>query len=139
MAKIRAMEAVAEDAKAGYRFEQATISLPQVCAALPPAVAVGIGNDWGFYEIFDHVRDALDREGISPLVLDDARLLMGHERACACAAVILAKRGQLRNAENYLRGMMTKYRDGALRVERSLFGIIAERKKRIPETRKLGL
>ena len=140
LAAIRARGAAAQASEGpAHRLEPAKVSLRQVRAALPSPVAVAIRDDWGFYEVYDHLRDAAAAEGLSVLVVDEARLLMGRELACACVAVILAKRGQLRSADNYLRGLMSKYRDGALRIERSLFGIIAERKKRRPETRKLGL
>ena len=137
LARIRELgrEAEAETEVAAPR----EISLRQVRAALPAAVSVHLRDDWGYFEVYDALRDVFASEGLSVLLLDEARLLMGRDRACACAAVILAKRGTLRSADAYLRGLMAKYRDGALRIERSLFGIIAERRKNLPETRKLPL
>ena len=137
LSDIRAGAEVGE--ASGHTYEPAKISMRQVRAALPPALRVGMRDDWGPYQIYDHLRDAFAEAGVSVQLLDEARLLMGRDRACACAAVILAKRGELRSADAYLCGLMAKYRDGALRIERSLFGIIAERKKALPETRKLPL
>ena len=143
MAKIRAMGEAAEAAKPGpvvkHVLEPAKISLAQVRAALPPVVAMRIRADWGFYQIYDHLRDAAAEVGVSVLVLDEARLLMGPDRACACAAVLIAKAGEIRKKDAYLRGLMEKYRQGGLHIERSLFGIIKRRRENRPETRKLPL
>ena len=117
--------------KAGstHRYETPKVSLAMVKACLPWIVAEDIRDDHGFYEIFDQLKDHADYYGVPSVLLDDARLVMGREIACACMAVVMSKHATLRRPANYLRGMISKYRDGALRIERSLFGIIAESKK----------
>ena len=141
--RIRALEAEAEAEKPGpveaHVYAPVKISLSQVKAALPPRVSVTLRSDWGFFEVYDRLAEAGSEIGLSVRLLDDARLLMGRERACACAAAILAKSETIRSKDGYLRGLMEKYRQNALFIERSLHGIIAERRKRIPETRKLPL
>ncbi|MGB6231000.1 MAG: replication initiation protein RepC [Litorimonas sp.] len=139
--RIRQIEARADAEVPGpverYAYTPAKVSLRQVKAALPPRVSVHIREDWGFYEVYDHVAEAASEVGLSVRLLDDARLLMGRDRASACAAAIIAKSEHIKRKDAYLRGMMEAYREGRLFVERSLHGIIAERRKRVPETRKL--
>jgi len=107
----------------------AKVSISQVKCILPYPIKAKIREDWGFYEIFDLMRENCRDYDVSEHVLDEARQLMGFDLACACIAVIIAKHGSLHRPESYLRGMMQKYSGQSLRIERSLFGIIAESKK----------
>ena len=141
LARIRQLEAQADADTPGpverHAYTPAKVSLKQVKAALPPRVSVHVREDWGFYEVYDHIAAAASDVGLSVRLLDEARLLMGRDRACACAAAIIAKSEHIKRKDAYLRGMMEAFREGRLFIERSLHGIIAERRKRVPETRKL--
>ena len=117
------------DSGSEHRYEPSKVSLDMVKACLPYIIGQDIRDDHGFYQIFDILKDHCDYYGVPNILLDDARLVMGREISCACMAVVMSKHATIKRPANYLRGMMAKYRDGALRVERSLFGIIAESKK----------
>ena len=53
---------------------------------------------------------------------------MGRSVACAAMIVIMDKSEEIKHPDNYMGSLMFKYRTGALRIERSLFGIIERRK-----------
>jgi len=133
LAKIKAIEAdskkISKPGPKKHDYVGAKISFEQVKTALPSNLRKLIREDYGFFELYDLLRaDARDLF-ITAQLFDEARLLMGIENTCACYAKILSMGETLRSPSGYFKGMMSKYSDGALRIERSLFGIIAESKK----------
>ena len=112
-----------------HRYEPVAVPIDMVKACLPWAVLQDIRDDHGYFQIFDVLKEHAAYYGIPAVLLDDARLTMRRDVVCGCIAVIMSKRAGIRNPANYLRGLMAKHRDGALRIERSLFGIIKENKK----------
>lgn len=112
----------------GHTYAKSRISLDQVVATLPYDVSSEVRDDFYFMQVYDLLKERCSEYGVPLHVLEEARTTMGIERACACMAVIMAKEGKLRKPGNYFLGLIHKYRDGALRIERSMFGIIKEKR-----------
>jgi len=134
LAKIRKMEEEAQNGELvtstqSHIYKPAKVSFNQVKTALPYKLRDSLRDDYGFFELYDILKEDARDLLIPGHIFDEARQLLGIEITCACYAKILHMGDNLRSPVAYLKGMMDKYRNGALRIERSLFGIIKESQK----------
>jgi len=129
----------AEETPKRHKYETKTPSFDQTVACLPFELRQEIRDDHGWFQLADLLMERCIEYGVLPTTFRDAIAEMQRPHACAALVVIINKAETLNKPNNYFGSLIFRHRQGTLKIERSLFGIIAERKKPKTQIEQLAL